>query len=155
MKINLVSRSAAETRKIGRILGKHLLPGTVVALKGKLGSGKTTMVKGIAKGLGVASEKIVSSPTFVLIHEYEGRGKVYHLDWYRLRSVQGPDEALAEECFTSRAVTLVEWPERSRFLIPREAIKVRLSYRGLSTRNISVSLHASMAEAFLNGLKKR
>lgn len=154
MKITLVSRSATETKKVGRMLGKYLLPGTVVALRGELGSGKTTLVKGIARGLGVVSEKIVSSPTFVLIHEYEGRVKVYHLDWYRLRSVKGPDEALAEECFTPRAVTLVEWPERGKFLIPSKAIKIKLSHRGPRERNISVSLPASTAPGLLNRLEK-
>ena len=153
-KIKLVSNSAAQTKKIGKILGKSLLPGTVVALQGELGSGKTTLVKGIAKGLGVASEKMVSSPTFVLIHEYAGREKIYHLDWYRLRTVEGTDEALAEECFNSQAVTLVEWSERGRDLIPRKALTVKLSHRGSSLRSILISFPVSPAPELLKALKK-
>ena len=153
-KITLISNSAAQTKRIGKILGKFLLPGSVVALQGELGSGKTTLVKGIAKGLGVASEKMVSSPTFVLIHEYEGREKIYHLDWYRLRAVEGTDESLAEECFNSQAVTLVEWPERGKTLIPRKALAIQLSHCGLRSRNILVSFPASPAPELLKELKR-
>ncbi len=152
-KITVVSQSAAQTKRIGTLLGKFLTPGAVVALKGELGSGKTTMVKGIAKGLGVASEKIVSSPTFVLIHEYAGREKIYHLDWYRLNSVEGMDKALAEECFNSKGVTLVEWPERGREVIPRQAIAVHLSHQALHSRKISILFPESPKAEVLKELK--
>ena len=112
------------------------------------------MVKGIAKGLGVASEKTVSSPTFVLIHEYSGRGTVYHLDWYRLPKVQGADEAMAEECFSSKAVTLVEWPERGRALLPSGTVRIGLSHRGPRSRLISVSFPEAPAPELLKALKK-
>ena len=140
-KILLRSGSAEKTKQIGRLIGKHLLTGATVTLRGELGSGKTTLIKGIVRGLGASSEKIVSSPTFVLIHEYKINGlkkQVYHIDWYRLRSVQGEDAALAEECFSSGAITLVEWPERGQSLIPSNALAIRISHLGIHSRNIQV-----------------
>lgn len=154
-KINIISNSAVETKHIGVALGQFLKPGAVVALQGKLGAGKTTMVQGIAKGLGVAPEKNVSSPTFVLIHEYKGREKIYHLDWYRLGRVEGADEAMAEECFASKAVTLVEWPERGRVLIPSRAVVVKLSHRGPESRSVSVQFSEKPSPKLLQALKKR
>ena len=153
-KIMLRSDSPQKTKRIGSLLGKSLPSGAVVALRGKLGAGKTTMVKGLAKGLGVKSEKIVSSPTFVLIHEYEGRRKVYHLDWYRLRRVEGADEAMAEECFASGGVTLVEWPERGRSLLPPDSFSIQLSHRGPRLRAITLSFPSAPAPSLLKALKK-
>ena len=132
------SRSAAETRKMARALGRRLVAGDVVTLSGPLGAGKTTFAKGLAKALGVRSEDEVSSPTFVIIHEYRARVPIYHLDWYRIGCVGGTDRELAEECFGARAVTFVEWPEHGRRLLPKERIEVRLRHGGGSTRTIEV-----------------
>ncbi len=132
------SNSPAETKRIGQKIGKELKAGDVVALVGELGAGKTTIAKGIAKGLGVPNEEDVLSPSFVLIHEYEGREKIYHIDWYRLQSVKGSDEMLAEECFNSDGVTLVEWAERGRDIFPRDHIRVELIHKGPRTRLIKV-----------------
>ena len=134
-----VSGSETQTKKIGEQLGKSLIAGDVVALYGELGAGKTTMVKGIVRGLGAKTGTQVSSPTYVVIHEYEGKLKIYHLDWYRLKSVAGVDAALAEECFYSNGVTLVEWPERGERLLPDHRVEVRLKHQGPVTRAIEVS----------------
>ena len=133
-----VSHSAAQTIRIGRIFGRSLKAGDVVALQGKLGAGKTTLVKGIAKGLGLSSAKLVSSPTYALIHEYQGQKKIYHLDWYRLNHVKGADAEFARECFDSDGVTLVEWPERGAKLLPKGTVRVRISHQGPSTRRLQV-----------------
>ena len=134
------SASADETKKLGEGIGRLLKPGAVVALTGELGAGKTTMVKGIAKGLGVRDENKVSSPTFVLIHEYEGRAKIFHIDWYRLAAVQGADEESALECFERPdAVTIVEWPERAPHLLPESALRVTITHSEKeNTREIRV-----------------
>lgn len=132
------SRSAAETKKIAHALGRSLKKGDVVALSGELGAGKTTFVKGLAKALGVRSERDVVSPTFVIIHEYKGRVPVYHLDWYRLERVEGADRELAEECIYGQGVTLVEWPERGREILPKKKIEIKLSHGGGSLRRIEV-----------------
>ena len=136
--MKFLSRSAAETKKIGEKIGRSLRAGDVVALSGELGAGKTTLVKGIAKGLGVPATEEISSPTFVLIHEYQGREKIYHLDWYRLEKVEGEDRFLVEECFADNAVTLVEWPERAKNLLPRKHLEVRLKHVSEKERRLEV-----------------
>ncbi|MBI2094988.1 MAG: tRNA (adenosine(37)-N6)-threonylcarbamoyltransferase complex ATPase subunit type 1 TsaE [Candidatus Omnitrophica bacterium] len=133
----LRSRSSAQTRRIGAGIGARLRPGDVVALRGELGSGKTTLVKGIAGALGV-NEREVSSPTFALVHEYRGKSKIYHIDWYRLGRVSGADASLAEECFGSDAITLVEWAERGRALLPPNRIEIHLKHAGGNRRIITL-----------------
>ena len=152
-RLELTTRSAAQTKKVGRVLGKFLRSGDVVALRGELGAGKTTLVKGIAKGLGVPDERAVASPTFVLMHEYAGRESVHHLDWYRLSAVRGADAELAEECF-AEGVTLIEWPERGRALLPRDAWQVRILHRGPSTRRLSFSFPGGADPRLLEALKR-
>ncbi len=134
-----VSRSASETKRIGRELARRLMAGNVVALYGELGAGKTTLVQGIAEGLGVRSGGEVSSPTFVVIHEYVGKFKIHHLDWYRLKKVKGVDAAMAEECFYSNGVTLVEWPERGEDLLPQKHIEIRIRHQGPTIRAIEMT----------------
>ena len=153
--LSLTTNSAAETKRIGKTLGKYLKAGDVVALQGQLGSGKTTLVKGIVKGLGVRSEKQVSSPTYVLIHEYEGREKIFHLDWYRLKKVEGPDAELAGECFASAAVTLVEWPERGKALLPSGALRVGILHRGPKRRTLNFSLSKDTDPELKKALKNK
>jgi tRNA threonylcarbamoyl adenosine modification protein YjeE len=133
-----VSRSEAETKKIGALFARRLRAGDVVALYGELGAGKTTLVKGIARGLGVKSGTQVLSPTFVVIHEYAGRLNVHHLDWYRLKKVEGVDEALALECFDSQGVVLVEWPQRGEKLLPENTIRIKICHKGPTTRLMEV-----------------
>ncbi len=137
--IKVETNSAKETQKIGKKIGASLKAGDVVALEGPLGAGKTTLVKGIAEGLGVKDKKEVVSPTFVLVHEYEAREKIYHIDWYRLKNVEGQDRMLAEECFDSKAVTLVEWAERGKEIFPKKHIRISLKYKGPEKRLIQVS----------------
>lgn len=146
MKQKFHSHSAEETEKFGEQLGQKLKAGDVVTLSGELGSGKTTLVKGIAKGLGVSSRLEVSSPTFVLIHEYQGREKVYHMDWYRLKKLEGEDRFLAAECFEDQAVTLIEWPDRGKNLIPREYVEIKLKHVSLKQRLLEVAVHGSNLE---------
>lgn len=117
-----------------------------MTLSGELGAGKTTFAKGLAKALGVRSEKEVSSPTFVIIHEYEGRLPVYHLDWYRLDRVEGTDRRLAEECFDGRAVTLIEWPERGKEILPDRRVDVKLAHKGKELRQIEMRSHAELGD---------
>ncbi len=136
--MRIISHSASETKKIGIKLGRHLKAGDVVALFGELGAGKTTLVKGIARGLGVKNEAEVASPTYVLIHEYHGRVKIYHLDWYRLNGILGIDERLIEECFDPQAVTLIEWADRAPNILPKNRIEILLKHKGGDARQILI-----------------
>ena len=125
--VRLVSRSPAETRRLGKKIGGFLESGDVVTLEGELGAGKTTLAKGIAEGLGADVREVVS-PTFVLINEYEGRKKIFHVDWYRIDRIEGRDRELALECFGAEAVTLVEWPGRGREILPAGALRVKIEH---------------------------
>jgi tRNA threonylcarbamoyladenosine biosynthesis protein TsaE len=121
---------AEETQKVGMELGARLVPGTVVGLIGALGSGKTCLAQGICRGLGV--EEYVTSPSFVLIHEYEGRLPVYHFDLYRLRDAEALFDLGYEEYFYGDGVCLVEWAER-------DGVEVHLNDLGAQMREIILS----------------
>ena len=135
-----LAHSPKETRELGQKIGRLLKAGDLLTLEGPLGSGKTTLVKGIAKGLDVKDPAEVVSPTFVLIHEYEAREKIYHIDWYRLLKVKGQDKLLAQECFDSQGVTLVEWAERGKGIFPKEYIQIHMKYQGPDKRVIEISV---------------
>jgi tRNA threonylcarbamoyladenosine biosynthesis protein TsaE len=128
----LTSTSPARTRSLGRALGTAAGPGTLVALIGPLGAGKTVLAKGIADGLGVTS--VVNSPTFVLMNEHRGRLPFYHADAYRL---DDPEEALAAGLLDERqagGVTVVEWADRLDDWLPGERLEVQLVPEGADNR---------------------
>lgn len=125
-----VTRTAEATEALAARLAFHLLPGDVVCLRGDLGAGKTTWTRGLARGLG--SQALVSSPTFTLLHEYEGgRLPVYHMDAYRLTGSNdaffvGLDEYLSH----ADGVTVIEWPERIEAALPDERLDIFLQDAG-------------------------
>ncbi|HYN64708.1 MAG TPA: tRNA (adenosine(37)-N6)-threonylcarbamoyltransferase complex ATPase subunit type 1 TsaE [Candidatus Limnocylindrales bacterium] len=122
---SLRSRSAAETRALGRALGTDAVPGTVLALIGPLGAGKTQLAKGVAEGLGVRS--VVNSPTFVLMNEHQGRLRFFHVDAYRL---DDPQDALAAGLLDERqagGVTVVEWADRLEGWLPDARLEITIA----------------------------
>ena len=122
---SLVTADPAETRAVGRTLGEAATPGTVVALRGELGAGKTQLAKGVADGLGVTS--VVNSPTFVLMNEHVGRLRLYHIDAYRLTD---PEEALAAGLLDEReidGVSVIEWADRLAGWLPVDRLDIELS----------------------------
>jgi len=126
--------SPDETRDIGRALGAIIPGGLFITLRGELGAGKTTFVQGIAEGLGV-KERYITSPSFALVNEYEGRLRLYHVDLYRL---EGPDD-LADIGFDElpgEGVAAVEWPERAGGSLPDERLDIEISVTGVETREI-------------------
>jgi len=128
----LTSTSPEQTRSIGRALGAAARPGTLVALIGPLGAGKTVFAKGIGQGLGVTS--VVNSPTFVLMNEHRGRLAFYHVDAYRL---DDPEEALAAGLLDDRqagGVTVVEWADRLGDWLPDERLDLELRPEGVGDR---------------------
>lgn len=121
----LRSASPEQTRAIGRELGRSAPPGTVLALSGELGAGKTQLAKGVAEGLDVAS--VVNSPTFVLMNEHVGRLRLYHIDAYRLAD---PEEAIAAGLLDEREVdglTVIEWADRLDGWLPLDRLDVELA----------------------------
>jgi tRNA threonylcarbamoyladenosine biosynthesis protein TsaE len=123
--IHLRSDSSQQTIKLAQKIGQVIPAGTVLALKGDLGAGKTTFAQGLAQGLGVREQ--VTSPTFVFWQQYQGRLPFYHLDAYRLSPGEGEEIGL-EECFEDFAVTLVEWPEQIAELLPENVIRIEIKH---------------------------
>lgn len=119
-------------------MGAALLPGSVVALVGELGAGKTHLVKGIAVELGVASEKLVNSPTFVLVNEYAGRIPIIHVDAYRLAGAAQLAAIGFDEMCARGGVVLVEWADRVRSEIPASAIWIEITIGERDERQIRV-----------------
>lgn len=136
----MISRNVEETMKAGERLAKKLKKGDFVALIGGLGSGKTVFTKGIARGLGVKNARYVNSPTFVIIKEYRGRLALYHFDLYRLDNSSVIDAGIFEEYFYGDGVSVVEWADRIRDLLPRKRITVKLSVTGENKRKIEITV---------------
>jgi len=129
--MKIISRSVKQTINIGKQLAKRLKPGDIICLYGDLGSGKTVLTKGIAEGLGINQDKIIS-PTFVLIRSNPAKDKLtlHHFDLYRLK---GCGDILAlglEEYFYSDGISVIEWADRLGKLAPKEYLKVALSVKG-------------------------
>lgn len=137
MKEEVTSRSEEETKKIARQFARNLKPGDVVCLKGELGAGKTHFVKGMAGAFDIP-ESEVHSPTFTLIHEYSGSVPLYHFDCYRMESVREALEIGAEEYFYGEGVSVIEWPERIREIIPPDAIWITITSSAPSNRKFVI-----------------
>ncbi len=137
---HLVSRSVEETEHFARRLAQILPPGSVIALQGDLGAGKTVFSRGFAAGMGITEP--VSSPTYTIVQEYPlpgGKGMLYHLDLYRIENVGsalafGVDEFLDDPASTA----LLEWPERIEGIIPDSALWVTIRHLSDSEREITV-----------------
>lgn len=131
------SGSAAETEALGARIAARLQPGDLVLLSGELGSGKTTLVRGACRALGITGP--VTSPTFTIGQRYEGgRMPVSHLDLYRLVSLEAEDPALVDDYLSPDGVAFVEWPGAGEGRLDRPALQVRLSHAGEESRRIEV-----------------
>jgi tRNA threonylcarbamoyladenosine biosynthesis protein TsaE len=128
VRIDLSSPHARRTKALGVRLGRLLQAGDVVCLYGELGSGKTTLTQGLARGLGVPHGVSVRSPSFVLIHRYGGRVPVYHVDLFRLDTPGDCDDIGLRELLDGEAVIIVEWAERLGTLRPASRLDVTLRY---------------------------
>lgn len=134
----LTSDSEIQTKELAQQFAKALGPGSVVCLKGELGAGKTHFVKGMARAFGIGEEE-VHSPTYTLINEYKGNGlPLYHFDCYRLESIEEALEIGAEEYFYGEGVSVIEWPERIRDLIPPDAIWITITSVAPSKRKFVI-----------------
>ena len=133
----LESRSAAETEALGARVAARLGPGDVVVVSGEVGAGKTTLIRGACRALGV--EEPVTSPTFTIGQRYRGgRLPVSHLDLYRLASLEGEDPALLEDYLGPDGVAFVEWPAAGAERLGRPALEIRLEHAGEERRSIEI-----------------
>ena len=134
-----LTKSPGETLKLGFELGKKLKPGTVVALTGELGSGKTVFTKGIAKALGVKEYEYVNSASFIIVKCYESKKMpLYHFDLYRLKSSKDLDTIEYEEYFYSKGISVIEWADRARDVLPEKYINVKFKHMGEDKREIKI-----------------
>jgi len=133
----VITRSPEETEKFGEELSRQLKPGDTVLLSGSLGAGKTTLTRGICRGLGIS---IVKSPSFVIVNVYAGKFTVYHIDLYRVESLD-PETAgeISEYIWDEDAIKIIEWAEHlPDELIPTGAIKIKLTQKSENQRTITV-----------------
>ena len=140
-KQEFITQSAEETVALGRSLAPMLAPPKLVLLRGELGAGKTTLVKGIAEAFQAASEDDVTSPTFTLVHEYHGPAvNIYHIDLYRVDTAReletlGLDDLMAED-----SVLLIEWGEKFPHLEREQDVEIALERLGESGRRIQLTM---------------
>jgi len=134
----IITHTAEETIRWGREFSKRLKAPVLVLLTGDLGTGKTTLTKGIVSGLGVANEDDVTSPTFTLVHVYGRPAEVYHADLYRIESLHDFETLGMEDMFTTSSVAILEWSERFPLRSPWPEIRVRLEHLGGDVRRITV-----------------
>jgi tRNA threonylcarbamoyladenosine biosynthesis protein TsaE len=131
---DIISHSPEETLRLGAFLGKYLTNGSVIALSGELGSGKTCLTQGIARGLQVPENLYVTSPSYTLINEYPGRLRLFHADLYRIGNVVELDEIGLDEIMGCDGVTVIEWAEKMIELLPKERLFISISIVDHQTR---------------------
>lgn len=135
--LKIISYSEAETMNLGKGLARLLGPGDIVCLFGTLGAGKTILVKGMAEGLGISKDEVIS-PSFVLIREYLPAGKVplYHLDLFRLRNPKNILSLGYEEYLYGQGICVIEWAQRLDGYLPSEFLKIELKIKSRTKRAI-------------------
>lgn len=134
-KQTVIIKNESETAAFGIELGKRACPGTVIALTGDLGAGKTTLTKAIAQGLGISD--MITSPTFNIVKEYDGgRLPLYHFDVYRIGDADEMYELGYEEYFYGNGVCVVEWADLIEDLLPENAVRIQLEYGGEEGKRI-------------------
>ena len=119
-------------------MGKYLMAGDIVALIGDLGTGKTQLAKGLARGVGVPEEYCITSPTYTIVNEYQGRIPLYHLDLYRLEGNSDLGNLGYEEYFEGRGVTVIEWAEKITHLLPENRMEIRISHLEDDVRGLEI-----------------
>ena len=140
--MNLVSNSLEETQSIGRIIGERAMPGTVIALIGDLGSGKTSLTQGIAAGLQVPDDYYVTSPTFTLVNEYPGRIPLYHFDMYRLSGSPDLEDLGYEDYAYGTGLVAVEWAEKVMDRLPEKTIYIHMERLSEESRSLELSFRS-------------
>jgi tRNA threonylcarbamoyladenosine biosynthesis protein TsaE len=143
----------AGTDRLGAALAAAMPPGTVLALVGTLGAGKTRLVQAIAAAYGVAREDVVS-PTFVLCQTYEGQRLIHHLDAYRVRDADEFQELGIDELFAADGIVVVEWADRVANVLPRDYLSVEIEVTGPEARRFLIRASGPLHEATLSGMEE-
>ena len=152
LSLQLISRSPQETQRLGVRLGKLAQAGDVILLVGGLGMGKTCLVQGIAWGLGIRG--YASSPSFVVIKEYQGRLPLYHIDLYRLDRLEEVGELGLDDYLYGNGVGVVEWAEKGLSLLPQEHLLINISYLSDWERSLHLQPSSSRYREMLAKLNR-
>jgi tRNA threonylcarbamoyladenosine biosynthesis protein TsaE len=136
----IISESVEQTFELGKKIGNALVGGMLVCLTGNLGSGKTTLIKGIAAGAGASNPHNVNSPTFVIVNEYEGRLHIFHIDAYRINTLQEFAALGFEDYIGPESVVLIEWADKvAKALEGFEKIFIEMSHHGQNSRKARIT----------------
>jgi len=137
--MEFITNSSEETIAKGREIAEKLRAPVLLLLSGDLGSGKTTLTKGIVSGLGAAKEEEVTSPTFTLVHVFNNPCKVYHVDLYRVENFQGLESLGLEDALSEQAIIIIEWSERFSFRSDWPRVEIHLEHVGGDSRRIAIA----------------
>lgn len=149
----LTTSSEEETRKLGQQIGKVIQEGTIIALFGDLGSGKTTFVQGLARGLGIPGSTYVTSPTYTLINEYEGRCRLFHIDLYRITDPSELADLGLDEIMNGRGVSAIEWSERLPEHTLSQALSIHFDILDQDSRSVSIFACGLACKDLIKGIK--
>ena len=148
--VRMVHGEAAQ-ESLGAALGQRLVPGLVVHLRGEIGAGKTTLTRGLLRGLGITAA--VKSPTYTLVEPYQGpAGPVYHFDLYRLADPEELHFFGAEEYFSPEAICILEWAERAGLALPSPDLILQAEYRDSGSRTVRLAARTEAGNEVLEAL---
>jgi len=152
MNLTIITKSPEETKKLGKELSKLVKPGDLIAFYGELGAGKTCFIQGISQELEVKG--YVTSPSFTIVNEYQGRIPIYHFDLFRLDNTEEILELGYEEYFYGEGLTVIEWAERIEQLLPKEYLKIDIKFKDRNQRTISFIPQGDRFNNFLEELSR-
>ncbi len=152
--IFLTTSSPEDTRNLGQKIGKIVTDGTIIALFGDLGSGKTTFAQGLAKGLGVPDDTYVTSPSYALINEYEGRCHLFHMDLYRITTPSELEDLGFDDIISGRGVVAIEWSERLPENVLSNSLSIHFDILGRETRSVSIFAYGLECKLLIKDIKK-
>lgn len=135
--LKIKTDNAKQTEELGRCIGESLTGGEIIAMTGDLGAGKTTITKSIAKGLDI--DEYITSPTFTIVNEYEGRLKLFHFDVYRIGDIEEMYDMGYEEYFYSGGVCIIEWANLIEEILPEDTIRIEISTQDENKRQFIIT----------------
>ena len=152
MNLTIITKSPEETKNLGEEVGKLAKPGDLLAFYGELGAGKTCFIQGISQELEV--KDYVTSPSFTILNEYQGKIPIYHFDLFRLDKAEEILELGYEEYFYGKGLTVIEWAEKIEQLLPKENLKIEIKFKDRYQRTISFIPQGDRFNKFLEELNR-
>jgi len=152
MNLTIITKSPEETKKLGKEVGKLARPGDLLAFYGELGAGKTCFIQGISQGLEV--KDYVTSPSFTIINEYQGKIPIFHFDLFRLNNAEEILELSYKEYFYGEGLTVIEWAEKIERFLPKEHLKIDIKFKDRYQRTISFIPQGDRFNNFLGELSR-